>query len=372
MMQFLHNLCRGVNVRDGHDNFFTPLRLCFALLVMIGHAFAISHTDIDAEPLVFFNYTLSYLAVNLFFIASGFLVTGSMLFRKDGSSFASARLLRIYPALVVHLVFILFILGPIATRLDLSAYFLSSSLWLEPFKVLSFVNTDLILPGVFEGNGEPYASAPLWTLRYEMLCYGVTLAAFSIGIMRKRWMVLAQFTLPAMVWIIGQSLNLFDALPSTVENMVRFASAYGLGAAIFAYRDRLSFRPIVALPLLLICVLFQSTPVMEVVVNLLLALIVMTLAFARAPRLEGLKRLSDLSYGIYIYHWGVMQLIFQWNSALNVPSLFLLSLGPVVILAWLSWTYVEKPMLAHKTSFEARLGKLSRSQRSKDAAALTD
>ena len=67
-----------VKIRDGHDNFFTPLRLLFATLVVIGHAFAVALRDPMSEPQLFFHYTFSYLAVNLFFIASGFLVTKSM------------------------------------------------------------------------------------------------------------------------------------------------------------------------------------------------------------------------------------------------------------------------------------------------------
>ena len=74
--------------------------------------------------------------------------------------------------------------------MPLSQYFNDLGLWLQPFKVLSFTNTDMILLGVFETNGEPFAFAPLWTLRFEMLCYIATLLAFSLGLMRRKWMVL--------------------------------------------------------------------------------------------------------------------------------------------------------------------------------------
>jgi len=85
-------------IRDGHDNFFTPLRLIFASLVVFGHAFVVALRDISAEPHILYHYTFSYLAVNLFFIASGFLVTKSMVYRGDTPSFISARALRIFPA----------------------------------------------------------------------------------------------------------------------------------------------------------------------------------------------------------------------------------------------------------------------------------
>ena len=342
---------KGVVIRDGHDNFFTPLRLLFALLVMIGHAFAISYGNADAEPNVIFNYTFSYLAVNLFFIASGFLVTGSMLYRGDTPGFLSARLLRIYPALIVHVAFILLVIGPLVTIVPLRDYFSSGAVWLAPLEVLTFYDTDLILPGVFANNGEQYASGPLWTLRYEMLCYIGTVLCFSLGFMRKRWMLLAQFVIPSILWIIGEGQGWFEPLPATAENLTRFMIAYGLGAAIFAYKDRIRFTFPAFLLAVIALFVFHGTPVSEIAMNLVLAVLVMSLAYVRLPQLNGLKKLSDISYGMYIYHWCVMQTIIHVLPGLGVAELFALGLGPTALLAWLSWTYVEKPMLEHKARF---------------------
>ena len=105
-MEPLRRIFPSVKIRDGHDNFFTPLRLLFASLVVIGHAYVIVLGGSEHEPHVFYHYTFSYIAVNMFFIASGFLVTKSMLYRKDSASFISARALRIYPALIVHVLFL--------------------------------------------------------------------------------------------------------------------------------------------------------------------------------------------------------------------------------------------------------------------------
>lgn len=348
-------LLSSVKIRDGHDNFFTPLRLIFAVLVMVGHAFAIAYGDADHEPYVFFDYTFSYLAVNLFFITSGFLVTGSMVFRGDKTAFFAARILRIFPALIVHVFLVMLVVGPLATSLPLTTYLTDPGLWLEPFKVLTFINTDMILPGAFETNGEQYGSAPLWTLRFEILCYIATLLAFSLGLMKRRWMVLAQFILPSLVWITGLSIDLFSVLPGSVENMVRFGVAYGLGATLFAYRDTLTFHWAM-LPLLFgLCLIAKDSASMEVAVNLFLACGVMLITFMRVPKFNALKKLDDVSYGIYIYHWAVMQLAFYWFPELSVATLFVVALPVVVMLAWASWTYVEKPMLAYKKPFSVWL-----------------
>ena len=231
-----------VKIRDGHDNFFTPLRLLFAILVVVGHTFNVALKDAGAEPHVFFHYNFSYLAVNLFFIASGFLVTKSMLYRGDIPEFASARILRIYPALIALTLFAMLVIGPLATSLPWAEYFTHKDFLIQPFAVLSFAQTDMYLPGVFSNNAEHMVGAPLWTLRYEFLAYIGTAIIFSLGLMKKKWMVLAQFILPSIGWIAAHGLGIYDQIPATFQALLRFGIAYGLGATIFAYRDRLSFH----------------------------------------------------------------------------------------------------------------------------------
>jgi len=40
-----------VHIRDGHDNFFTPLRIFMAIMVVIGHSVAIAMRDIGVAIL---------------------------------------------------------------------------------------------------------------------------------------------------------------------------------------------------------------------------------------------------------------------------------------------------------------------------------
>lgn len=351
MRQFADKFSNTVKVRDGHDNFFTPLRLIFALLVMVGHAFSINAGNGDSEPHVFLHYTFSYMAVNMFFIASGLLVTKSMLYRGDIPSFLAARSLRIFPALIAHVIFVVLVVGAVTTTLPLLDYLTHKDVLMQPIWVLSFFQTDMVLPGVFEMNGEQFGSAPLWTLRFEVLCYVATLLAFSLGFLRRKWMVLAQFILPSIVWIIGQNFDIFENLPGSAENAVRFGIAYGLGATIYAYRERLNFHWIAIPGFAALAWILSETSVAEVLMNLMLAAFVIWAAYVKAPKFAWMQRVTDLSYGIYIYHWVVMQLVFSLMPNSNVLSLFMISLPVVVGLAWLSWTYVEAPMLRHKKSF---------------------
>lgn len=341
----------GFAITEGHDNFFTPLRLVFASLVVLGHAYAVALRDASLEPHMFYHYTFSYLAVNLFFIASGFLVTKSMVYRGDTPSFISARVLRIFPALAIHVLFLMFIIGPLATNIAWSEFFSSPDWYLQPLMVLTFFETDMNLPGIFDTNAEQYGSATLWTLRYEVIAYIGTLAVFSLGFLRKKWMVLAQFVLPSIGWIIGTRFGVFESLPATIENLFRFGIAYGLGAAVYAYRDRLNFGWIAFAALIMASYFLRKTEVLEVVMNAVLCWVIFRVAYMKAPKWTWLQRIPDLSYGIYIYHWCILQLLFYWFPQLSVMELFVLTFPPTVALAALSWYIVEKPMLRNKTKF---------------------
>ena len=340
-----------VKIRDGHDNFFTPLRLLFATLVVIGHTFSVALRDPSSEPHMFYHYTFSYLAVNLFFIASGFLVTKSMLYRGDVAEYSSARLLRIYPALVVHVLFVMLVIGPLATSLSLGEYFTHIDFFKQPFIVLSFITTEMWLPSVFESNAEQMAGAPLWTLRYEVLAYIGTAIIFSLGLLKKKWMALAQFIVPSIGWVVVHSLGIYDAIPATFQALLRFGIAYGLGAAIYAYRDRLSFH-LIGIPIVIgAAALASKFQVFEVTMNLMLAYMIMWAAYVKAPKLDFLKKFSDVSYGVYIYHWCILQLVFMMLPNISVTGLLGITMPITFLLAHLSWHFVEKPMLKHKTSF---------------------
>ncbi len=348
----------GFQIREGHDNFFTPLRLLFASLVVFGHAFAVALRDTGAEPHILYHYTFSYLAVNLFFIASGFLVTKSMVFRGDTPSFVSARVLRIFPALAVHVVFVMVVVGPLATNLPWVEFFSQPDWYLQPLLVLTFIETDMMMPGIFATNDEGIGSATLWTLRYEVIAYIATLVVFSLGLLRKKWMILLQFVGPSVAWVVGQYFGLFETLPATLESLCRFGIAYGLGAAIYAYRDRVTFSWLTFVALIVASYLLRQTAVIEVLVTALLAWGMFRVAYMRAPKLEWMQKIPDVSYGIYIYHWCILQMLFYWLPHLSVLELFALTFPPTIALSALSWYIVEKPMLRNKTRFANWLRRL--------------
>lgn len=342
-----------VKISDGRENFFTPIRIFLALAVLIGHAFVVTGGTSEFEPKVFFHYTASYLAVNLFFIASGFLVTGSMLARQEASSFAAARFLRIYPGLAVHVLLLMFVFGPLTTNLHLGEYLTHPETLKQPAYVLSFAKTEMNLPGIIATNHEQMGSAALWTLRYELLAYIGTLALFMLGLLRRRWMLLAQFVLPSIAYLIVLASGTMDLLPATLQNLLRFGIAYGLGAAIYAYRKHIRLHAIFIPLFVLACFAARGLVVMEIITMIFFAYLVFWAAYAQAPRLKFLQRLTDVSYGIYIYHWAVLQAAYYFWQPSTI-NLILIALPITWLLSILSWRLVEKPALGQRKAL-ARL-----------------
>ncbi len=349
------NILKAVKIRDGHDNFFTPLRFLFAYMVLIGHAFVVVGGNSTDEPHIFYELTSSFMAVNLFFIASGFLVTGSMLYRKNLASFASARILRIFPALIVHVLLMMFVFGLMTTTMPFIDYMTHPETLKQPFIVLPFIETEMFLPGILPNNSEHNASATLWTLRYEVLAYIGTFLVFALGLMKRRWMIFAQFLIFAVAVPIAYYFGIYEKLPATLQMCLRFGLCYGLGAAIYAYRDKLRFHILIIPVLVVLTSLSHNTVVFEVIGIVTAGYMLFWAAYCILPKLIFLKKFDDISYGLYIYHWATLQGVHHFLPGIDVWALITLASPMAIGFAMLSWKYVEKPALAYKTKFAQKL-----------------
>ena len=113
----------------GRDNNFNLIRLTAALSVLAGHSVAVLGLPSSRE--FFFDHlglSLAEMAVDVFFVTSGFLVTGSLVSRGEVIAYLWARALRIYPAIWAMLVLTVFALAPApARRNNASAAFFEQS-----------------------------------------------------------------------------------------------------------------------------------------------------------------------------------------------------------------------------------------------------
>jgi len=331
----------------GRDNRFTLIRLVLATAVLIEHIFVVPR-GIEGGPVVAIHgWSIGYAAVSGFFILSGFLIAGSLEHRSKLTSYAVSRVLRILPALFVLAISSTFLIGPFVTTASMPEYWTSAQTWLYPVNVMFFMDTSQGPLGVFGNNPAPGEfSATLWTLRYEVLAYiGAALLFFS-GIARG-WRAHLALLIASTTGYLVVGVYWPDS-PAIITLTLRLGSAFLLGMLIYSARHKIPLLPVAAVLALPAWYFLGSSPLAEIFLNLALASILFWLAFAKLGGLPTFSRMPDWSYGIYIWHYPVMQTLWYFDLARSPSALLLWSVPITFLISALSWSLVEKPALSWK------------------------
>ena len=336
------------DVLDPKHNGFSVLRLIMALAVLVSHAVFLATGSFLAEPLVTSTgYSLGQYGVQGFFILSGILVTQSLVTRGDLWDYGRARALRIFPALIVCVAVTVLIVGPALSTLGGRAYFTSSGVALYVAKTLSLSTGSAHLPGLFMTNpAAGVVNQSLWTLKYEVACY-LLLGGLAALIWRTTQRKLA-VTLAVAAWMalmvtarpgLTQGGNFFETLSY-------FALFFGTGAVAFLLRNklRLCWPPVVGFGLLFAA--FIGTDWAEISSALFLGYGLLWVATLSFGGLRGYANHNDYSYGTYIYSYPVTQVVLVVWPNLNLLTLITTVSGVTLMLAFLSWEFVERPALS--------------------------
>ena len=343
------------DVAHGRHNNFNMIRVLAASGVIFSHAYPLALGPEAQEPFegLLKGDNLGRFCVFVFFATSGFFITASYQRCRSVWDFVLARVLRIYPALFVMACIMFVVLG-VSHTVDWS-YWES-----VPFRVVEtvtmFVNFNIGSNTVFfPDNPFPGAiNGSLWTLRFEVLCYvGVLIAGLS-RVFETRWLALAlALGCVGLNVVVPMLTGRFD---------IRLLSYVGLpfafGSVAWVWRDyiRLDWR--YALLGFLGVVVFYSTPLFFAALNLCIVYWVLWLGYGQFPLIGYYRRVGDYSYGIYIYAFPVQQFVAQSGIVMPIWNA-VLSLLITLVLAILSWRFVEKPALSLRSRFYPRVHEAS-------------
>jgi peptidoglycan/LPS O-acetylase OafA/YrhL len=331
---------------DGNrDNNFTTIRIVFAWLVLYGHSFALQPHWGIRDPLkhLFRSHIwVGEIAVCGFFAISGFLVTASLV-KRGLVDYAISRVLRIYPALAVCVFATVFILGPVITNLSLSEYFSHPKTWNYLTNALILMDLQPGLPGVFDNNVLHYVNGSLWTLPIELICYLLLAALVLLGFRRSRHianvLVLAVFALGIVSF---RSVPLLGVIPNASQPALYFI----VGVFLYLNRDTVLLDGRIALLAAMVVFLSFGRWFLLAFPPALIYLIFYVAYASRPLRTDAV--VGDISYGVYIYAWPAQQVVAHFLPGQTPYFNTLVSSAIVIPLAWLSWHYVEKYMLAYK------------------------
>lgn len=335
------------NVTQGRNNNFNLVRIVAALAVLVTHSFVLSSGNPDDEPLRrTLGMTIGSIAVDVFFVTSGLLVTASLLRSQSVVAFAWSRCLRIFPGLLVMLLLTVFLIGPFFTILQPTSYFLDPRTHAYLIKGATLV-TGIVdrLPGVFERN--PYAGSingSLWTMPYEVRMY-VLLAVLWMVFHKVFRLRGAQFTraVQALALLSGAALVIAHFMSSRDATFLRLFFMFFAGAALFVSRERVRLSA----PLFAACIALSMLATVDqhlffVTYTASLPYLVICLAYVPSDTARRYNKVGDYSYGIYIYAFPVQQSLAAAVPGLSAFAMMGASLMATTALAALSWHCIER------------------------------
>lgn len=333
--------------RVGRDNNLNLLRMIAALAVLVSHAWPITLGRSAVEPLEpILGRTLGEVAVTVFFGLSGFLVAGSWCRAPDPLRFADRRLRRILPGLWVALGLTALVMGPLVTTLGATDYFNDPGTWRFLLRNGLLMPVVPDLPEVFAELPYPAAAGSIWTLHYEMLCYGGLLIAGMAGAFASRRQSLRWLLFYLVLYTSLAAFGGADGLPARIEHLGTLSLPFVLGAAAWVWRDRIGAGHLIGLAAAGGGAAATGAPGSEAALTLAIVSAALWTAFVPAGPVRRYNRVGDYSYGVYIYAFPV-QVLVQHVAGPDEPATnALLALPPTLGLAVLSWHLVERPWLA--------------------------
>jgi peptidoglycan/LPS O-acetylase OafA/YrhL len=293
------------------------------------------------------NLSLGRFGVVLFFLISGFVVPFSIGGEQPLRHFAVSRLFRLYPAYWLAL-----------AALSTAAWFLGDMLGTAA--VLANLT---MAPPLF---GQPWLSPIHWTLFVELLFYLFVALLFAAGRLRHVGTLLGLGLALIVATVLPAQLNLHGIVKLPIQYLGMHLSFLFLGLLLRLWLvERVRGACLAALALALVqfaalLLVAQSSLargdnfVMDGLTPVLSAYALAFAAFLAALRLERprsllLARIGLISYSMYLFHGTVNALVYRvlpLTGQLADIATMLVCVGATLLLSWLVYRTVERPMIA--------------------------
>lgn len=331
------------------QNNFDFLRLLFASLVIVSHSYILTGNPELLSQMTNGQVTFGALAVDVFFIMSGYLILTSLKFSKSLHSYFWKRFLRLFPGLFVLLVFSLVLIVIVYTGKNI---FGENAFWTYLPNNLSLYRVQYFVNDVFENNTYPRAiNGSLWSLSYEFTMYLFIGLLFPFKDSKLvPWLLLGCFIVSMLLY------NFNPGFLNGVFSKIRLEStqAYRLGGCFlsgslltFINTDKINKMGFKWMLFAIVLVSIWLNAYKMIAPLILPFLIILTgLSFSKA--LDYIpSKLGDISYGVYIYGFLIQQTLLHYFK-LNSLWLTVISLSITYLLSYFSWHYIEKKCLRYK------------------------
>ena len=343
------------------------LRAIAAIAVVISHTtialstFNVPHNIFVSDHTMSKGLSLAAYGVTIFFVLSGFLITYLLQVEKETQpiaikKFYLRRILRIWPLYYIYLVLCVTTILVFGLDLNISSLF---------FYIFYAANVPFIL-----GTTLPFL-AHYWSLGVEEQFY-----LFWPWLIKKiKYLELTIFSL--IVILIGTKLILhFSSSDSLIELAVRVTNFHcmmigGLGAILYMKKHKLFMKLTnnkLSQAFCWIVMFFLAINKFHLISAIdgeliaIVALILMIGQIEIKNRIVNLDNglfnfLGKISYGIYVIHPLLIYLLSKILYPVNIGSnykcvlIYITITGTTILLAYLSYTYIEKYFLKFKSRY---------------------
>lgn len=338
-----------------------------ALGVLYNHSFVMFYPKgyTDATAYIFKYFDSGSLSVCVFFLISGMLLTQSFFKTKSKLKFVFKRIFRLFPALLVCLLFTVFIVGALGTNLSFKTYFTSRDTYRYFYNI--FLNNELFIyniPGSFTTNKTPeIINGSLWTLPYEFVCYiflFLGLCALMFLKNNKSNILLKSLIAALIIFFSIYLFNgkfLIERFKGLVtgfnqnfnggNNPIKLFVFFFSGSFLYFFRNKIKRSKLlfaIILSVYFIVFIFSQSLVLNIIFEYIL-IIYSVIMFSGARFLSPFNSKVDPSYGVYLYAWPIQQLIAFYMPGLSAYESLIYTVPVVLILGTISYLLIERPLM---------------------------
>jgi peptidoglycan/LPS O-acetylase OafA/YrhL len=342
------------------NNAFDFLRLALAFVVLIGHSYRFGNYG---EEISFkinsytWNYTtLGHIAVYAFFVLSGYFITQSASSSKSISDYVIKRIKRIFPAYWICILFVTIIATPTIYFLKNNniinlfgeGYIRQITGTIEASYAGNFVNESV--GDVMKGANNTSLQGSLWTIPFEIRFYLLIAIMMFFGLFRSKnfkFIVAGLWAVAFVIYSLGTLDENFMKLINDKVFLFGFAvllNYFLAGSIAYLWRDKIKY----SLGLSIICGLLTFLSVTNNwfgLATLFFGYFVISLGVF-LPIKNLAKRIGDLSYGVYLYHWPIQSILYySWFYKQGFLVYICSSIFFTFLTAFASWHLVEKRFL---------------------------
>lgn len=330
-------------------NNFDLLRILAATQVLIIHSMARFEIPVPS----WLTWLEWFPGVPIFFVISGYLVSASFERQPNVFRYLRNRFLRIYPGLWACIGLTVIAVIALGYR---PSHFMDFA-W-APIQLPGFIFT----PDFLKNFGSGTYNGSLWTIPIELQFYlMLPLVYVAIRALRKRNSGL----LILLALFVGVTLLLNYALPgfntareTRIDKVIRYTFVgsfylFLLGVALqrfSAFKSKLIAGKGIywfAAYVLLRLTLPDLNPFTTILSYTFLGISAVAIAYTVPRASEMILHGQDISYGVYIYHGLVINLLIELKMRRSLYEVGIVLVSAMVIGA-VSWKFVEEPFLRKK------------------------